>query len=195
MDKRHFLSAAAVAGSALPLMGSAHTPSAAGPALLTVSGAIGKPNRGALDPALDQMMHKQKLGFDKAFTFDFAALLRLAAIDIKPTIEYDAKVHALHGPLLLDVMRAAGASLHDSGQLVLRAVDGYAVTISVAQARIQRYIVATHLDGRPMPLGVLGPLWAIFDADRDPAMSAKPLAERFGACPWALYHVEVLTQE
>jgi NADH-quinone oxidoreductase subunit F len=31
-------------------------------------------------------------------------------------------------------------------------------------------------------------------ADRVPALAAKPLAERFGACPWALYHIEVLTQ-
>jgi hypothetical protein len=27
--------------------------------------------------------------------------------------------------------------------------------------------------------------------DRFPEMAAKPVAERFGACPWALYHIEV----
>jgi hypothetical protein len=42
-----------------------------------------------------------------------------------------------------------------------------------------------------MPLGGLGPLWAVYDADRVPAMAAKPLAQRFGTCPWALYHIEV----
>ncbi len=30
-----------------------------------------------------------------------------------------------------------------------------------------------------MPLGGLGPLWAMIDA------------ERFSECPWALYHIEV----
>ena len=32
---------------------------------------------GPFDPALDQMMHKQKLRFDKGYTFDFDALLAL----------------------------------------------------------------------------------------------------------------------
>ena len=73
-----------------------------------------------------------------------------------------------------------------------RAVDGYAVTLSVAQARAQNYIVATHLDGEAMALGGLGPLWAVCDADRVPEMAARPLAARFALCPWALYHVEVV---
>lgn len=78
---------------------------------------------------------------------------------------------------------------------MLRAVDGYAAVITAAEARARRYIVATHLDGAPMPLGGLGPLWAVYDADRVPQMAARPLAERFGACPWALYHVEVLDNQ
>jgi hypothetical protein len=193
MKKRSFLSAAAVAG-ALPLaanLARAAAPRLAGPALLTVTGAISRPNRGAIDPALDQMMHKQKISFEKACAFDFATLSRLPAAHIKPTLEYDGKAHALQGPLLLDVLAAAGASPGAAGKLVLRAVDGYAVTISVAQARAQRFMVATHLDGAPMALGGLGPLWAVIDADRIAELAARPLTERFGNCPWALYHIEV----
>jgi len=74
---------------------------------------------------------------------------------------------------------------------VLRAVDGYTVSLSLAQVRQYRVIVATHLDGQPMPLGGLGPLWAVFDADRHPDMAAKPLPERFAQCPWGLYHLDV----
>jgi hypothetical protein len=73
----------------------------------------------------------------------------------------------------------------------LRAVDGYAVAMSLQEARALGFIVATHLDGQPMPLGGLGALWAVYDADRVPAMAAKPLAQRFANCPWALYHIEV----
>jgi hypothetical protein len=47
------------------------------------------------------------------------------------------------------------------------------------------------VDGKPMPLGGLGPLWAVYDADRVPEMAAQALAQRFAACPWALYHIEV----
>jgi hypothetical protein len=189
MDKRQFLGSAALAVAALPA--AAAPGSGRGPALLTITGAIGRSNRAALDPALDQMMHKQQISFSKAFALDFAALAALPAVTIKPTLEYDARRHTLGGPLLLDVLAQAGARPVNSGKVVLRAVDGYAVAISVAQARARRFIVATHLDGAPMPLGGLGPLWAVYDADRVPEMAARPLAERFGDCPWALYHIEV----
>jgi len=192
MKKRQFLGAAALAGmGAAVTANAAAAGKAAGPALLTISGAIGKPNRGKLDPVRDQMMSKQKVSFENAHAFDFAAIAALPAITIKPTLEYDGKAHTLSGPLLLDVVKAAGGKLNDNSKLLLRAVDGYVAGVTVAQARSQRYIVATHLDGAPMALGGLGPLWAIYDADRVPEMAGKPLPERFGSCPWALYHIEV----
>ena len=191
MKKRQFLGAAALAGAVLPTIPQARTAPSRGPTLLTLSGAIGKPNRGRFDPLRDQMMHKQKITFERARAFDFAALLALPARSIQPTLEYDGKVHLLRGPALLDVLEAAGAAGGDAAQLVLRAVDGYAAGIGVAQARAQGFIIATHLDGEPMALGGLGPLWAVYDADRVAQMAARPLHERFGLCPWALYHIEV----
>jgi hypothetical protein len=195
MHKRTFLNVLAgggIAGASLPALARAtKRTSGGGPTLLTVTGAIGKPNRGGFDPLRDQMMGKQKLSFDKAHAFDFVALCALPAVTIKPTLEYDGKVHTLRGPTLLDVVRAAGADANGGGTLVLRAIDGYAVSVSMAQARAQRFLVATHLDGAAMALGGLGPLWAIYDADRLPELASKPLAERFGACPWGLYHIEV----
>jgi hypothetical protein len=191
MKKRQFLGTAALASLSVAIAAPAHAATASGPTLLTVTGAIGAGNRGKLDPVRDQMMVKQKLSFDKAYGFDFAALAALPAITIKPTLEYDGKPHTLHGPLLLDVMKAAGAKLNDNTRLVLRAIDGFAATVTVAQARTQRYIVATHLDGAPMALGGLGPLWAVYDADKVPEMAAKPVSDRFGLCPWGLYHISV----
>lgn len=195
MNKRHFLGAAALAAAA-PVLAQSPAQSAVvrgtGPALLTVTGDIAKPNRGPFNPAMDQMMHKQKIRFERAFTFDFATLTNLPAVAIKPTLEYDGKVHVLRGPLLLDVLAFAGVRPPDSARLLLRAVDGYAVTVSVEKARRQRFMVCTLIDGKSMPLGGLGPLWAMVDADRIPELAAKPLAARFADCPWALYHVEVL---
>ncbi len=193
MKKRHFLSAAALGSLSLSCATQAETAGkrAAGPGLLTVTGAIGRGNRGAIDPALDQMMVKQKIRFDKAQVFDFGALAALPAVTIKPTLEYDGKPHVLKGPLLADVAKAAGVAGGDGTRLLLRAVDGYVVTLSLADARKYRYIVATHLDGAPMTLGGLGPLWAVYDADRFADMAAKPVSERFALCPWGLYHMEV----
>ncbi|MBB5389883.1 MULTISPECIES: molybdopterin-dependent oxidoreductase [unclassified Herbaspirillum] len=193
MKKRDFLRTAASAlatAAAVPAMAAGSKPAPSGPVLLTVTGEISAPNRGPIDPALDQMMHKQKLEFDKARTFDFAALAALPAVGIRPTLEYDGKRHALRGPLLADVMRAAGAD-PDAEGYVLRAIDGYAVMVPREDALKYRFIVATHLDGKPMPLGGLGPLWAVYEADRFPEMAARPVTERFGLCPWGIYHIAV----
>ncbi|WP_313166524.1 molybdopterin-dependent oxidoreductase [Massilia oculi] len=193
MDKRHFLGAAALAGAA-PAFASRSTDKApaAGPTLLTITGAITRSNRGGLDPALDQMMAKQKLVFDRAYALDFAALAALPARTIRPTLEYDGKPHTLRGPLLADVLAQAGARPRDAAKVLMRAVDGYAAVLEMRQLRAWNFIVATHLDGKPMPLGGLGPLWAVYDADRVPEMAALPVAQRFGACPWALYHLEAM---
>lgn len=191
MKKRHFLTAAALGGVSLSALAQTPSARASSPVLLTVTGAIGKGNRGPIDPALDQMMAKQKISFEKAHGFDFGALAALPAVTIKPTLEYDNKVHTLKGPLLIDVLKAAGATPADGVKLLMRAVDGYSPSITAADVRKYRFIVATHLDGKPIPLGGLGPLWAVYDADRFPDMAARKVTERFGLCPWALYHINV----
>lgn len=93
--------------------------------------------------------------------------------------------------MLLDVVKASGSKITERTSLLVRAVDGYAVLLSASESSSRRFILATHLDHRPMALGGLGPLWAVYDADRFPDMAAKPVTERFSLCPWAAYHIEV----
>jgi hypothetical protein len=189
MHKRQFLAAGALA-TLLPLQTRA-APAASGPGLLTVAGAIPRSNRGPLDPALDQLMVKHGAKFDKAWQFDAAMLARLPTVTIQPTLEYDAKLHKLSGPLLGTVLKAAGVAEGASVSLGLRALDGYTVAVSLADAQRYRMIVATKLDGAPMSIGGLGPLWGVYDADRLPDFKDKPLKERFALCPWGLYYIEV----
>lgn len=198
MEKRGFLGtslAGALAAGTLAMPAWALAPSSrqalSGPVLLTVSGRIGAGNRGPLDPALDRMMAKQKITFDKAQVFDFAALTALPAVSIRPTLEYDGKPHAFKGPLLADVLKACGVAASENTVLFLRAVDGYAAQVSISEVEKYRFIVATHIDGQPMALGSLGPLWALYDADRFPDMAARPVSARFTNCPWATYHIDV----
>ncbi len=195
MNKRQFLVAGTL-GAALPLQARATATTATasarkGAGLLTVTGAIARGNRGPLDPALDQLMVKHGAKFDKAWEFDGAMLARLPAVTIRPTLEYDAKAHTLSGPLLDAVVEAAGVAAGAPVMLALRALDGYTVALSLADARRYRMIVATTLDGVPMSIGGLGPLWAVCDADRLPEFKDKPLKERFGLCPWGLYAIDV----
>ena len=161
------------------------------PVVLTVSGSIRRANRGPVDPAIDALMAKHGIQFATAHTLDFAAIAALPAQTIKPTHEYDAKVHALRGPLLVDVLKAATAETSDASTLLLRGIDGYAGQWTVAEAHKYRFLVATRFDGKVMAVGGLGPIWAVYDADRFPDRAAKPLNERFAGCPWGLYHIEV----
>lgn len=192
MNKRDFLTRSALLGT-LPLASAqAAAPKATGPALLTISGpAIAKSNRGALDTALDQMMSKHGVSFDKALTLDAATLYRMPNVQIKPTLEYDAKVHTLSGPLVSTVLEAAGVAPTSAVLVGLRAVDGYNVAISLADIRRYRMVLATHMDGQPLALGGLGPQWAVYDADNLADFKDKPLKQRFGLCPWGVYHIDV----
>ena len=194
MQKRRFLAASAMGALGAALPGAAPGAAKAGPSgpgLLTVTGAIARSNRGPLDPALDQLMAKHGARYDQAWVFDAAMLARLPAVSIQPTLEYDAQVHKLTGPLLSSVAEAAGMAAGAKVMLALRALDGYTVALSLADARRYRMLVATHLDGAPMGIGGLGPQWAVYDADRLPDFKDKALKERFGLCPWGLYHIDV----
>jgi hypothetical protein len=191
MQRRTFLASAAAGIAAAPFI----TPEASaaprsGPALLTVSGAFHGGNRGEVT-ALDQLMSKHGVQFERAHAFDFAALSVLPTLTIEPVIEYDGRSHSITGPLLTTVLKAAGVGTHD-GELVLRAIDGYGAQLTMDEAREMRFIIATHIDGAPLPLGGLGPLWAVYDPDRVPGMMDKPLGERFARCPWGLYHIDVV---
>jgi hypothetical protein len=191
MNKRRFLLAAGLGAVVPPRARAAASTSRTGPGLLTIAGAIGRSNRGPLDPALDQLMVKHGRAFDKAWEFDAAMLARLPAVAIQPTLEYDAKPHKLGGPLLASVLGVAGVAAGAAVTLTLRAIDGYAVAVSLADASRYRMIVATTIDGKPMSLGGLGPLWAVYDADRVADFADKPLKQRFALSPWGLYFIDV----
>ncbi|MFM0007959.1 MULTISPECIES: putative pterin-binding protein [Paraburkholderia] len=195
MNKRHFLtSAALLSAAAAPAFGSQRVQKetcAASPVVLTITGAIKRHNRGALDPAFDQLLAKHQVKFSEAYGVDFATLAGMPAVTIKPTTEYDSRQHTLSGPLLTQVLEHVGAPSAGSTQIVMHAVDGYAVATTLDKVRAYKFIVATQMDGKPLPLGGVGPLWATYDADNIPELSSKPLKDRFELSPWGLYHLQV----
>ena len=193
MNKRSFIGSCLAVASLPAGAQVSRSARAAGPALLTITGAIGKTNRGAFDPASDVLMSKHKLEFSSAYAIDWQALTKLASKSIQPTLEYDNKPHKLTGPSLTDVLALAQAKASGNTTLALRAIDGYAPTITANDASRYGFIVATHRDGVPLHVGGLGPLWAVYDADSFPDMAARPVSERFAACPWGMYHIEVRT--
>lgn len=194
MNKRQFLtSAGALSAAVSPAFGAKreHAECAPSPVVLTISGTIKHSNRGALDPAFDQLLAKHQVKFSQAYGVDLPLLASMKTVTIHPTLEYDAHLHTLSGPLLTDVLTHVGAPDAGDTQIVMHAVDGYAVMTTLDKVREYRFIVATQMDGKPLALGGVGPLWAIFDADRIPELAAKPLKDRFELSPWGLYHMQI----
>lgn len=195
MKKRTFLScsAAFILGAATSAHAAVLAPGAKDrEVILTIIGAIGKSNRGKSDDVVDQLMHKHGIHFTQAFTFTLAELQNLPALTIHPTIEYDGKMHELRGPRLMDVLNLAGLLPKKARSLVFHGIDGYSPEVGFDQAQKTNYIVATHFDGKLLPVGGLGPLFLIYDADHHAEAKQKPLPQRFVSCPWGLYCIEVV---
>jgi hypothetical protein len=196
MNKRQF-----IANSMRVVLGAAGASALSGQAasdrpadtqvILTVTGAISQTNRGKFDVMLDQLMHKHAIHFDRAFQFALADLEKLPAVTINPTMEYDTRAHALRGPRLLDVLNAAGINKTKATKIIFHGVDGYSPEVTFDQAQKYNFILATHIDGEPQHIGGFGPLFAIYDADHIPEFAQKPLNQRFAACAWGLYCIEV----
>ena len=195
MNKCKFLTRAAVlsaaAAPAFAARRARNETCTASPVVLTISGSIKRHDRGALDPAFDRLLAKHQVKFSEAYCLDFASIAGMPAVTIKPTTEYDSRQHVLSGPLLTDVLDRVGAPGAGSTQILMHAVDGYAVMTTLDKVRAYRFIVATQMDGKPLPLGGLGPLWATYDADNIAELSGKPLKDRFELAPWGLYHLQV----
>ncbi len=192
MNKRSFLQQSGGALALAAMLPSAHAARAATaePALLTLTGnSLPRSNRSALDGSRDMVFAKHKVQFDMAFGFDFTTLAKLSMVSIQPVLEYDSKAHQLRGPLLIEVLQAAGIKADAKLQVSLRAIDGYVASYSLQQIRDYRFMLALSMDGQPLGLGGLGPIWAVFDVEKQPERAKVPLAERFGGCPWALYHI------
>jgi len=77
----------------------------------------------------------------------------------------------------------------------VRPIAGSRAHLPLAQALQWRMLLATHMDGRRLGLGGLGPQWAMYDADRIADLAGKPLKERFAQAPWGLYHMGLHAQQ
>ena len=133
-----------------------------GPVVLTVTGEVGKPNRGPLDPFADKFMTFQGTQFSRATEFDQAGLWALGTHIVRVQYPGWHAAHTFEGPLLRDVLSAAGVA---SGVVQPVALDGYAADIPYADLERWPVILALKMDGRWLPLGGAGPAWVIYPRD------------------------------
>jgi hypothetical protein len=155
-----------------------------GQVVLTVSGAITKPNRGAFDEFEDSFIKFHERRFDKAARFDLAMLESLGMHEITIAFDKWPRPFRFAGPWLKDVLSAAGAAGTD---ITLLALDGYATEIGAAELDANDWLLAVKRDGRYLDIGKRGPLWLVY-ARRD----GKPAdAEDDARWPFAVFLIEV----
>jgi len=137
--------------------------------LLTVSGRIGRVNNKATD------------------TFDFTEVqfLKLGSASITTATAW-TPTSVFVGPLLLDVMQAAGVT---SGTLMLKTLDDYSAPIPWDDLVRYGVILAHSQDGHRLSNKRWGPLWTIYPRDQNLAALTGPVAEsRF---IWQVNRIEV----
>ncbi len=165
--RRNFLrwSAGGLLAASLP----AHALEApAGTVVLTLTGRIRKPNKG-----------------DHA-NFDMAMLAAMPQSSFTTRTPWYAQPRKFTGPLLRDVISAAGGH----GTLLrARALNDYRVDIPFDDAQRYDIILARLLDDKPMAVRDKGPLFAIYPFDARPELRS---AVYFSRSAWQLRTIEVL---
>ena len=156
----------------------------AGPAILTVIGAIEHTNRNPFDAFEDGFFKHHDRQFSRAAVFDAGMLEALGMHPVEISYSGFPKPYRFEGPWLKDVLAAVGAPGKD---IAIVALDGFASEISAADLAAEDWLVAVKRDGRYLDLGQRGPLWVVY-ARRD----GKPLTlEDEQRWPWAAFLIEV----
>lgn len=175
------LIALVLAGTAL---GGAVPAAAEGPVLLTVTGDVGAPNRGPVDPDYDKLFIFNEVNFDKAREFDLADLEKLPQATVRADFPKGGAETEFSGPLLRDVLAAAGAT----GETVtVQAMDGYAVELPLAEAVEKGAVVALERDGKPLGIGDFGPTQIVFP--RAERADLRDMPDDWWI--WQIYHIDV----
>lgn len=178
-----------LAAASLSLSGltarAADLPPAAGPVVLTVAGAVDKPNRGPTDPFTDGFFGHHEIAFERAAEFDLAMLQAMGLHEARAGYPGWPGVSTFEGPLLADVLAAAGAT---GRGLRAVALDGYAVDIAPADLEKFPVILAVKRDGRYLGLGGRGPIWVVYPREDFPELQQ---AKDDAALIWSVFVILV----
>ena len=145
---------------------------APGPALLALSGPrLGPPAEGG------------------RFAFDLAALRQLPQRKFVTSTPWYNERSEFSGPLLRDLLKAAGAPATGDGTLRCTALNDYRVEIPLEDTRRFDVVVAHLLNGKPMSVREKGPLFVIYPFDDDPQLRTTTY---FSRCIWQLKAIELV---
>jgi hypothetical protein len=120
--------------------------------------------------------------------FDRTALQKLAQHQIVTATPWYSSVSEFSGPLLRDVLAAAGASLAGNGSARCTALNDYRVEIPLEDARSYDVIIAHLFNGKPMSVREKGPLFVMYPFDRESQLRTSTY---YGRCIWQLRTIEL----
>jgi hypothetical protein len=135
--------------------------------VLSITGRVRSPNSG------------------KRADFDMAMLEALPQTSFSTRSPWYGGARRFTGPLLRDVLTAAGA--HGS-LLRLVALNDYWVEMPIEDTALHDVIVARLLDGKPMAVRDKGPLFVIYPFDTSPELR-NPV--HYGRSAWQLRTIDV----
>jgi hypothetical protein len=120
--------------------------------------------------------------------FEMAALERMPQRRITTSTPWFSGPREFSGPLLRDVLQAAGAPARaERARLV--ALNDYRVEMPLEDARSHDVVVARLLDGKPMTVREKGPLFVMYPFDKEPGLRTTLY---FSRCVWQLRAIELL---
>ena len=136
-------------------------------------------------PVLSISGNIQQTNRDGRALFDMAMLERLPQTTFTTMTPWEKEPITFSGPLLRDVLAAAGAQ---GKELRAVALNDYRVTIPAEDATTYRVIVATRIGGQPISVRAKGPLFIVYPFDSDRKLQSSAYYER---SIWQLVALEV----
>ena len=125
--------------------------------VLTISGTLAKPNHG------------------KDAIFSMEMLEKLPQRSFTTKTPWYPKAVTFTGPLLRDVLAAAGAS---GKQISARALDDYKTLLPMSDAQNFDVILARQIDGKNLTIREKGPLFIVFPYDSKPELQGQVYLDR-----------------
>ena len=117
--------------------------------------------------------------------FDMAMLERMKQRSIRTATPWYDNAREFTGPLLRDVLAAAGVPAVGSARFT--ALNDYRVEIPLDDARRHDVILARLIDGKPIGVREKGPLFVMYPFDEHPELRTTVHLSR---CIWQLKSIE-----
>jgi hypothetical protein len=157
MSKRLFLTGVAAAALCMSMASAWAQAAPKGRVVLTVSGAIAKTNAG------------------KTHQFDMAMIDALPQHTFTTRTPWYDKAVTFSGPRLSDLIALVGGKgtvMHAS------AINDYKITIPLSDAVEHPVIMASRIDGKPIPVREKGPLFVVYPFDSSATLRSSVYYER-----------------